>query len=265
MDNKGKNELLTIIRKALEKSIGIDEVNEFISQINKVIDEKGYSWVKVFAAEVLDEVYGGLNEFSARYYFLFVQDIVKILEGLIVAWFEDRTGFFREKINPILLAETIERLMVSIKGLESDETYVMLGDVFRKIIEGLDRRRYGSVWRDLWRKAENCYLRALSLNRENFKALEGLGDLYFMKEDFQKALNYYTQATILNKENARLWAKIGLLFDKMSDVDKALEAYEESFKIERRVDVAKRLRELYLAKGLKEKARELEEYLESGK
>jgi len=256
---------ISIVLKVLEKNIDVNEVEEFILQVNKIIEEKNYSWIKVFAAEILNEIYGGLNELSARYYYMFTPDIVKILEGLIIAWFEDRTGFFKENINPILLAETLERLMISIKGLENDETYVMLGDVYRKIVEGLDRRRYSSIWRDLWKRAENYYLRAISLNRGNHKALEGLGDLYFVREDFQKALNYYTQATILNKENARLWAKIGYSFEKIGDIDKALEAYEESFRIEHRVDVAKRLYEIYLAKGLKEKARELEKYLEGEK
>ncbi len=259
------NNAIDVVLKVLKKNIDVNEVGEFISQVNKIIEEKNYSWIKVFAAEVLNEIYGGLNELSARYYYMFTPDIVKILEGLIIAWFEDRTGFFREKINPILLAETIERLMVSIKGLENDETYVILGDAYRKIVEGLDKRKYGNIWRDLWKKAENYYLRAISLNRENHRALEGLGDLYFIREDFQKALSYYTQATILNKENARLWAKIGYSFEKMGDIDKALEAYEESFKIEHRDDVAKRLHEIYLAKGLKEKARKLEEYLEGRK
>ena len=264
MSKKG-GDIVSIVRKALERNINADEVEEFISQVNRVIEEKNYSWIKIFAAEILNDIYGGLNEISARYYFMFTPDIMKILEGLIIAWFEDRTGFFRENINPILLAETLERLMVSIKGLENDEAYTTLGDVFRKIVESLDRKRYSNIWRKLWKKAENYYLRALSLNRENHRALEGLGDLYFIEEEYQKALSYYTQAAILNKESARLWAKIGYSFDKIGDIDKALAAYEESFKIERRVDVAKRLREIYLAKGLKEKARELEKYLEGCK
>ncbi len=255
------NDLLALILKSLTKGVAQESVDDFIAKINRIIENTNYSWVKVFAAETLDEVYGGLNELSAKYYYLFSQDILRIMQALIIAWFEDKRGFFRENINPIILAEAIERFMISIKGLESSETYTVLGNVFKKIIENLDKKTYGRVWHDLWRKAEKHYLKALSINRGNHEALEGLGDLYFMKENYEKALNYYMQAAILFKENPRIWAKIGYIFDKQGRVDKALEAYEESFKLEKRRDVAKRLYEIYLSKGLKEKAKDLEKYL----
>jgi len=238
-----------------------EELTGLISIINNAAKKYGKEWLYFTAADIFEDIYEGFNEVSAKYLYLAMSYVLRVFEGLIIAWFEDSKGFFKENINPILLADTIDRLMYAVKGLENFETYNILGGLFKKLVENLNRETYRKTWNNFWERARSYYLRSLSINANNYEAYEGLGDLYLLLEDYKKALNYYTNAVLLNKSEGRLWIKLAWVFEKIGDIDKAIEVLEESLKHGVMREAVKKLIELYRRKGVKEKVETLNRLL----
>jgi len=238
-----------------------ERTEELINIINKTAETYNKDWLYLMAADIFYDIYGGFNEVSAKYMYLGMNYILRVLEGLIIAWFEDKKGFFKENVNPILLADAIERLMYAIKGLENYETYNILGGLFKKIVEHLDRRAYRNVWKNLWERAKKYYLRSLSINMNNYEAYEGLGDLYLLVEEYKEALNQYTNAVLLKRDEKRLWSKLALVFEELGEIDKAIESLEESLKYGVDEETIRKLVKLYERKGLKEKVERLNKLL----
>ena len=263
-----RKELIKVLNKYIELKKSSSEgkyerarVEELINIINKTAETYNKDWLYLMAADIFYDIYGGFNEVSAKYMYLGMNYILRILENLIIAWFEDKKGFFKENVNPILLADAIERLMYAVKGLENYETYNILGGLFKKIVEHLDKRAYRNIWKDLWGRAKKYYLRSLSININNYEAYEGLGDLYLLIEEYKEALNYYTNALLLKRNEKRLWSKLALVFEKLGETDKAIESLEESLKYGVDEEIIRKLVKLYEMKGLKEKVERLNKLL----
>lgn len=232
-----------------------EELTELINMINNVAKKYGKEWLYFTAADIFEDIYEGFNEISAKYLYLVVSYVLRVFEGLIIAWFEDSKGFFKENVNPILLADAIDRLMYAVKGLENFRTYNILGGLFKKLVENLDKETYRKTWNSFWERAKSYYLKSLSINANNYEAYEGLGDLYLLLEDYKRALNYYTNAVLLNKSEGRLWIKLAWVFEKMGDIDKAIEVLKESLKHCMTRETKEKLIELYRRRSVKEKSR----------
>lgn len=272
MNRKNVEELYEILRQYVrlksKKNEGIlseaelaKNLHYIISKLNKLMESTNKEWLIFLSADIAEELYGGLNDISAKYYYLSMNFILHILESLIIVWFEDKTGFFKKNINPILLGDAIDRLMYAIKGLENIETYNILGGLFKKIIENLDKKTYRNVWNNLWKRSRDYYLRSLSLNAENVEALEGLGDLYLLIEEYNNALNYYTKALIIEKANVRLLSKVAFIFENLGYLDKAIEVLEEARTYNESEEINRKLIELYKQMGNMKKVKDLDNLL----
>jgi len=93
------------LKKVKEKNINnfSEELTGLISIINSAAKKYGKEWLYFTAADIFEDIYEGFNEVSAKYLYLAMSYVLRVFGGLIIAWFEDSKGFFKENKSPKLL------------------------------------------------------------------------------------------------------------------------------------------------------------------
>ena len=80
--------------------------------------------------------------------------------------------------------------------------------------------------------AENCFYRALNMNKETVMANFYFGDYYYKRSDYKKALYYYKIA--YNNGVAKTYdfnLKLAIIYEKLADLSNAKKFYEISYNI----------------------------------
>ena len=60
-----------------------ERTEELINIINKTAETYNKDWLYLMAADIFYDIYGGFNEVSAKYMYLGMNYILRVLEGLI--------------------------------------------------------------------------------------------------------------------------------------------------------------------------------------
>ncbi len=106
--------------------------------------------------------------------------------------------------------------------------------------------------------AEAMFKKCLNENENDTIALTYLGNVYYLKKDFDEAISYYSQTLILNKQNIDVFNKLGCAFlsrgkfynNDNDDSFKAIKCYEDALKLDpSNILVWKNLKTAYLSRG----------------
>lgn len=76
--------------------------------------------------------------------------------------------------------------------------------------------------------AENCFLKALKVDKEVGIIYFHLGNIYFLKDDKSKGLYFYNQAMAKGYEGAQMYFSLGLMFEEDGDNLLALRNYSKA-------------------------------------
>jgi len=76
--------------------------------------------------------------------------------------------------------------------------------------------------------AKEAYTKAISINKKDVTAFEGLGNLSYLKQDYNDALAHYQDALQYSKKSDKLMLKIANCYRDMSDDKAALAAYNQA-------------------------------------
>jgi len=80
-------------------------------------------------------------------------------------------------------------------------------------------------------EAENYYRKSI-LIKENYKAFEGLGDIYKLKENFEKAEHFYKKSLQFNNKNYSIFIQLGLINKAQGKYKEAKLFLKEAIKLD---------------------------------
>ena len=101
----------------------------------------------------------------------------------------------------------------------SDTTYYNLGLVLSKTKKNID-------------EAIKNYLKAISINANNEKAINNLGILYIQKKEFRKAVECFEKIVKLKPKNPESYNKLGITYDVWNKKNKANHYFKKALKID---------------------------------
>lgn len=111
-----------------------------------------------------------------------------------------------------------ELILENIKSRNSTQDYHLLGKIYFELF--------------YFEKSKESYKKALSIDKKNFASFEGLGDLNYIKQEYNEAIRNYSQALKYDKKSDRLLLKIANCHRDMSNDKEALSGYYQALKIQ---------------------------------
>lgn len=117
---------------------------------------------------------------------------------------------------------------------------------------------YGSLTvsaNGVWKDNITLYNNILEKGSPTFRIYNNLGIEYSKKDNFKKAMECYSKALKLNPESPDIYNNLGIIYKKQAKFDRALKCYEKVLKLSPEYpSVYNNLGNIYRTKGMYEKA-----------
>jgi tetratricopeptide (TPR) repeat protein len=93
--------------------------------------------------------------------------------------------------------------------------------------QGLDLHQHGKL-----NDAQNIYEKILSIQEDNFDALQLLGALFAQVKKYPQAVESLSKALIINPNHAGCYSNLGFSFQKLKRLEEALSSYDKAISLQ---------------------------------
>ena len=93
--------------------------------------------------------------------------------------------------------------------------------------QGLDLHQHGKL-----NDAQNIYEKILSIQEDNFDALQLLGALFAQVKKYPQAIKFLSKAIIVDPNHAGCFSNLGISFQKLRRLEEALSSYDKAISLQ---------------------------------